>query len=668
MRKAELLNSSKILASKEIVDLALSQKLITKTDYGTKITSYEYYWFYRAKVIDIKNIKILKVALFRRKELIRGLKTPAYEIFISKDENRYMTYDYENQKWKTAKIDYLDCGESYYYYLTPARYYGRDAEKIIVDYIDNGKMVPYDAIYQFQTSIKEENLRRQHRKITDRIDAVMELVPALPKDLDDWIYNVAMVKSRYIYYTYKKGVNEGYCTHCKKTVPISKPKHNTTGVCKCCHSEITFKAIKKAAVVKDKGYASIFQRTKEGFILRYFEIYREYDDIYNPVQKTTEAIRVIYDERLNCGPTYDYTEFKNTGIIRWCYYDDQGWNNRRYIYPSALYDKNLKKVFEGTEYQYSAIDQFTKGLKGEYFYPGEYLKEYGYHKFIEYLVKLKLYRITKGYINSSCGHNEIFENGKRIHDVLKISKEQVKMICEMNASLTELRVLQKANKAKVKITKEQIRWIAENLGRNELINYMKYSTAHKMVRYLKEQSIQKKIGPIASDYYDYLETCEKLGYNLKNTFILFPKRLDEAHDLVISEWKQKKEQIDKMQDDERNKEMELIAEELVKKYAMKDKQFSIRIPWTCDEIKKEGQELHHCVGTYVDRVLRKETTILFIRKIDDINTSFYTMEVRGTEIIQVRGKNNCSTTPEVQAFVEKFKTKKLESLLERMAG
>jgi chromosome segregation and condensation protein ScpB len=59
---------------------------------------------------------------------------------------------------------------------------------------------------------------------------------------------------------------------------------------------------------------------------------------------------------------------------------------------------------------------------------------------------------------------------------------------------------------------------------------------------------------------------------------------------------------------------------------------------------------------------------LFIRKIDDINTSFYTMEVRGTEIIQVRGKNNCSTTPEVQAFVEKFKTKKLESLLERMAG
>jgi hypothetical protein len=146
-----------------------------------------------------------------------------------------------------------------------------------------------------------------------------------------------------------------------------------------------------------------------------------------------------------------------------------------------------------------------------------------------------------------------------------------------------------ANKAKVKITKEQIRWIAENLGRNELINYMKYSTAHKMVRYLKEQSIQKKIGPIASDYYDYLETCEKLGYNLKNTFILFPKRLDEAHDLVISEWKQKKEQIDKMQDDERNKEMELIAEELVKKYAMKDKQFSIRIPWTCDEIKKEGR-------------------------------------------------------------------------------
>lgn len=673
MKKTELLNSSKLEATKDMIELAINQVPEKEQMFGKTKYVYPYYWFYRAKVIEVSSNKILKIAVFRRKELARGFRTPAYEIFISKEENRQMTYDYDNKKWRTAKIDNLDCGEDMYIYHK-GKYYGINSEKIITQYLENEKNTGYEAIYQFQTNVLAENLNRAHKRITDRIDAEMELIPALPKDFDEWIINTAMIHSRYIYYSYSRKVNEGYCTHCKKVVPVTNPRHNKQGICKCCKSKITYKAIKKSAVVKDEGYASIFQRTRKGFVQRYFEIEQIYLDYKNPTIKVIEAIRVIYDSNFYDTGIYEYCEFKNTGIVRWCNWERKSWGyysswgKYRDIHETSLYDKNLKQVFNGTDYQYSAIDIFAKGLKGERFYPGEYLKKYKNSKYLEYMVKLKLFRIAKECIKSSYWHSDINEYGKRIHEVLRVTKDQVKMLSEMNASITELRVLQKANDAGVKMTKEQIRWIAENLGRSELINYMRYTTPHKMIRYLKEQSNHKKITNVSRDYYDYLDACEKLRYNLRNSFIMYPKKLNEAHDLAISEWQQMKERIDNMQDDERNIEMELIAEELVKKYAMKDKYFSIRIPWSCEEIKNEGHELHHCVGGYVDRVLRRETAILFIRKVDDINTPYYTMEVKGTEIIQVRGKNNSATTPEVQAFVDKFKRKILEKSLERMAG
>lgn len=292
---------------------------------------------------------------------------------------------------------------------------------------------------------------------------------------------------------------------------------------------------------------------------------------------------------------------------------------------------------------------------------------YSKHKFIEYLVKQKLFTIVNDFISKNWNdHLNVY--GKRIHEVLKVSKEQVKMLTSMNASMYELRVLQMANEAGVKLTKEQIKWIAYNLGRNTIIEYMKYSTAHKVIKYIKAKSNSRNLSDVCSDYVDYLDCCEKLGYDLINKFIFFPRNFEDAHNIVTKEWETKKSRIKKMGFDDRNKEMEKIAEELIKKYAMKDKKFCIRIPWSCEEIKAEGQTLHHCVGNYVDRVLTKETIILFIRENHEVDKPFYTMELNHDSIIQVRGMYNCSMTSEVNKFVVKFKAKKLRSNINRKVG
>lgn len=664
MKKKELLDLPEIKITKEITDTAMNDKPVKNSGYGMTYYTYTYKEYYRAKVFN----EILKVAIFTRDDVVR--KKPTYEIYLSKDEKSYLTYDTREGKWRTAKIDNLDRHYSYYH---EKRYYCKGAEKAIVEYLDNDKKTGYEAIYCFQSEIKRESLQRAHTRITLKIDSTMELVPKLPNDLDSWIENTAMIHSRYIYYTYSRNVKEGYCTHCKSMVPITKPKHNKEGTCKKCRSNITFKAVKKAAKVRDEGYASIYQRTKEGYIFRYFEILKKYNDYLKPKLYILEAIRIFYDKNMRVTGEYEWAEFKNTGVLRWCMREQKPYaysyyrSYQRYMYESTLYHSNLKRVFKGTEYEYSAIDLLAKGLKGKRFYSNTYLNKYKNHKFIEYLVKLKLYRIVEGYLDSYDDY--LNEQGSRIHDVLKVSKEQVKQLSKMNATYTELRVLQMSNEAGVKLTSCQLRWITENIGISLLINYMRYSTPHKVIRYLNEQfeKSDTRLNSVARDYYDYLETAEKLGYDIINDFVFFPRNLKESHDMVIDEWKHKKEVIEKMGDDERNTEMAKIAEELVEKYAMKDKHYSIRIPWTCEEIRKEGHELRHCVGTYINRVLSRERTILFIRKTDKLAKSFYTVEVIGNEVTQVRGKNNCEATPEVEAFVSKFKRKKLHIQSEREA-
>ena len=85
----------------------------------------------------------------------------------------------------------------------------------------------------------------------------------------------------------------------------------------------------------------------------------------------------------------------------------------------------------------------------------------------------------------------------------------------------------------------------------------------------------------------------------------------------------------------------------------------IRIPNELDELKREGEILHHCVGTYRDRVSRGDTMIFFIRQETDPDQPFYTLEWKG-RVIQCRGLRNCNMTPEVKAFVDIFQEKMLE--------
>ena len=80
----------------------------------------------------------------------------------------------------------------------------------------------------------------------------------------------------------------------------------------------------------------------------------------------------------------------------------------------------------------------------------------------------------------------------------------------------------------------------------------------------------------------------------------------------------------------------------------------IVLPSSPEELLAEGQQLRHCVGTYADRVARRESIILFLRLAENPDRPFFTMEIKNKRCVQVRGLCNCEPTPEVRAFVKRF--------------
>lgn len=83
--------------------------------------------------------------------------------------------------------------------------------------------------------------------------------------------------------------------------------------------------------------------------------------------------------------------------------------------------------------------------------------------------------------------------------------------------------------------------------------------------------------------------------------------------------------------------------EVLKTYTYKSyvgENFSIIAPPTLIAIINEGEVLKHCVSSYINRILKKETFIFFLRANDDLDTPLVTIEVRNNEILQASGMYN----------------------------
>lgn len=203
---------------------------------------------------------------------------------------------------------------------------------------------------------------------------------------------------------------------------------------------------------------------------------------------------------------------------------------------------------------------------------------------------------------------------------------------------------------------EDLRWLQDDGYLDvykKYIDLMVYTILHKLHRYISEQKITH-----AQDYFDYTGWLEKMGYDMRNEFNLFPKNFEKAHDEMSKQYMKFKDKQAREDAKRFNRLLKKLKKETAEVEAMNlniDGLF-IRLSNKLDELKKEGGSPHHCVGTYMEK---GETMIFFIRQKAELEKPYYTLEWHG-RVIQCRGFRNCAMTPEVKAFVEIFQEKMAE--------
>jgi len=156
-------------------------------------------------------------------------------------------------------------------------------------------------------------------------------------------------------------------------------------------------------------------------------------------------------------------------------------------------------------------------------------------------------------------------------------------------------------------------------------------------------------------YMDYLSLLSALPDSEIVRFPVTPKDLEKYHDRVYKLYLhiQEQERL-KTQKEKNDRYLEKYYQE-ANKFAFKDDQFSI---FPCSDLNQlivEGKCLSHCVGTYFDSVSRGREYILFLRRNNDIDTPFFTVDVTPDLVVrQIHGFRNCNITDEIRPFIEKW--------------
>lgn len=672
MKKKELLSMKQLNATPRIMELVREdqeeQKVVRYTYSRGKTVYhiYQRYQYYRAAVEN----GILKVAVFSRKHLAAGITTPEYEIYLSKEENKHMTYKPDGKKWRTGKIDSLQ------YDMDNGAMYGNETwesdntKRIVNTYFGTRGLKVKEAVLRFQNDVAKERLKKKHKNEMEQIDAVMNTVPELPKDFDSWVTESAFYQERYLIYHYGDKDNTALCTHCKKTVRLKKtPYHNKNGVCPACRTNALQKAWNKQKYLTDEKWVGIIQKLTDGsgYVLRKFRcrIKRTLEKNWDIEHAGCwETARFRLNSSFRPVEIFEWGEYKNTRIERWCHELNHGFYG--YYGPGTeciLYHRNIKKLRKEAGIKYVPIEEVMRRKQGCYCYPNELMRKCMERPEVEYLIKAGLMNLAWDQISGEhCESIKIDWNQKKIWNALKIKKEQMGMCMQMDITGRQLEVLKKANKYGLALTAEQIRFFTKEIGPDVIGDIFKYGHVEKFEGYLKGllSDGENKTG----DYIDYLEDIEALHIPAEKD-ILFPRNFQETHLRISKQRQEKEDALKKMEIAEKDRLLQEMLPELSQIYNMQNDQFVIILPTCKEDFNREGRENHNCVGgTYFDKMLKRKSCVMFLRRIEEPDKAFCTVEMYGSRILQCRAKLNAEAPKEAKEFMEKF-SKEVEKRIEK---
>ena len=160
-----------------------------------------------------------------------------------------------------------------------------------------------------------------------------------------------------------------------------------------------------------------------------------------------------------------------------------------------------------------------------------------------------------------------------------------------------------------------------------------------------------------SSYSDYLRACEYLGLDMTLPKNLLPHDFKRWHDMRIDQYRTAKA----LKDAEERKELYAKFDAIAEKYLPLQKNgkdaFVVIIARSPQDLIREGDILHHCVGrmNYDQRFIREKSLIFFVRNVETPDTPFVTVEysIKNKKVLQCYGDRDSKPSDNVLEFVNK---------------
>ena len=454
------------------------------------------------------------------------------------------------------------------------------------------------------------------------------------------------------------------CSRCGKHIVLAKLSHKDRTTCPKCGADGEVVHGWRRARTQAKYYFTYFERAlydKEAIIARSFAVYR-------CICADTGEIFDDYVPR-------EYYLMRKGEVIHWThecdFWGNEWWSKRRSLYSKDYVMElsgyqvwlgldRLKPLLKDSWLKYSQLDAFIRlaGAEGSF----RYIELYQKHPQLEYIMKMGLWNIIAEGLQCRSFRNIFNWKGKTPKDLFGVPIGKGDMLA-LSALAVDMDTFHLALYLK-KNSRFSLTDLAQK--RKELERLSNFDTcerfdtlkgygvcAEETLKYILRQQQKKtryqSIRGVLIDWMDYLKDCNELGFSLEDTAVLKPHDLQQAHQNIIAQLKIKA-------DEELDKQMAKLKEER-KRYNFAAGGFIAKVAENSTELIVEGKVLHHCVGTYADKHAKGKCTIILIRRLEEPEVPFYTMELVGPEkrIIQVRGSHNCGMTQEVEAFVESYK-------------
>jgi hypothetical protein len=433
------------------------------------------------------------------------------------------------------------------------------------------------------------------------------------------------------------GKRSGSCTNCGWTGP-TKEKTETLVECPGCKKTMQAKSEVRSGQSVFTDYVSVVQRIESGVMIRRLEV--RIDTSTRPAEiRSIEIVRTVWPD--GAKKPIRYTRAWGTPD-EWEWHPWHRTDYYQYLHPSAA------EELRGTRWQYSGLPEAGKHRD----LPVEmWFKAYLKIPALEMLAKMRMWNLMFSALYSMNDPGDYAS--KDPEKVVGVPKRFFKVVAGANLEQPGVRYMSKLIRLHgADPTIQDMQRLTRSIGYQDQL-FDRPSLKSVPFRVTMDYLHARQEDPHL--YYDYLRMTEELRLDIKDTDVLRPRNLKEAHDRIAERLHQLRIQKDLQKREQEAKLYKNAVSEMAKTRPSLEKTWRgmmTVIPKDATELVREGETLHHCVANYASRVAAGECIIVFVRQVEEPDMPFVTVEVKGDRVVQARGKNNAIPPPEVEKWIK----------------